>query len=120
MITIPYKIVLTSPGGRQFIFYKHRRADMLVEVFEFEGEGTLNHHLGQIKEQFAQDGLPFACSTIEFIDKHYLLVAIQIHPNKIEYTQEGADKLKHPLKRLANWYLYTYLIPKSKGEPFVD
>jgi hypothetical protein len=118
MILNPYKIVFTSPGGKQFIRYKHRRADLLVQVFEYEGAEILKHHLRQAEQQFAEDGVPFIHSSIEFDDKHYLLIVVDFCPKTFEDINEGAKKLGHPVRRLAQWYKFAYLIPKWYGKPF--
>ncbi len=115
MVNNPYKIVLTSPDGRQFIRYKHRKADLFIEVFEFDGIELLNHKVENMEKAFTEAGVPYVDAETEFNNRYYLLVVLDILPHKIEPTQEGADRLFHPMRRLADWYKYTYLIPRAKG-----
>lgn len=113
MIDNPHKIVLTSPEGRQFIRYKHKKAEVFIEVLEFDAPEILRHKHEQLKEWHEENNLPFLTGTKSFDDKHYLLVAVDviyIQPR----TKKIDETLYHRVKKLADWFMYNHLLPESK------
>lgn len=116
MINLPYKIVLTSPDGRQFVRYKHKRAEVFLEVFQFEDENIFKHKNQQLEKYFSGKNEPYLAAALYFDAKAYLFVAIDVfYYNQYDQLQT-AKKLLYSIKRLADWYKYTHLIPQAKAE----
>lgn len=117
MIEKPAKIVLTAPDGRHYIRYAGPKAKMMVEVMVFDSQEELDGRFEALAQWCIDENQPFLCSETWLNDKYYLLVAVDIDFLKYEPTQEGANRLARTMRRLADWYRYTYLIPSAKGLP---
>lgn len=114
MIDNPWKIVLNSPDGRQFIRYKTKTVSFFIEVFEIEGAEIFEHRFRQFKEHFNDNDMDFVGASLVHNQKHYLLVVIDYEYIKEVTSPPSANKLAHRIRKLADWYRYTYLLPKDK------
>lgn len=117
MIEKPAKIVLTAPDGRHYIRYAGPKAKMMVEVMVFDSQEELDGRFDALAQWCIDKNHIFLCSETWLNDKHYLLVAVDIDFLKYEPTQEGANRLARTMRRLADWYRFTWLIPLSNGHP---
>lgn len=110
------KILLSDLNGRQFIFFQNSKAALLIQVLKFNSFADLKHENQAIMQQLEDAGKPYLGAMTAIDNDHYLLVAVRIFFLSIDNTQEGADNMASTLRRIADWYRYSYLIPILMGE----
>jgi len=110
------KILLSDLNGRQFIFFQNSKAALLIQVFKFNSFAALKQESNALMQQFEAAGKPYLGAMTAIDNDHYLLAAVRIFTLLIDNTQEGADNMAAALRRIADWYRYSYLLPLARGE----
>lgn len=109
------KYLFTTLDGRHFIFFQNSYIAMLIEIFEHKNLADAKEHLSDVFKSYENSDAPVLAAMTNLDLKFYLLVATRVFHLNIKTNQAGADRLVSLVKRLADWYRYTYLLPVVKG-----
>ena len=111
MDIISPKLLLTDLEGNHYIRFTSPRLKLFIRIFEYDAPEILLHHEEQFSQWHEENNLPYLGAATSLGDKHYLLIAVEAELIK----GNSANALAHRMRRLADWYRYTYLIPTAKG-----
>lgn len=105
------KNLLISPDGKHFIFYQNTSMFLMVQVFPHNTMASAQDQQEYLEKYYAWHKLPFASAITSFRRQAFLLAAVRAS------VPQNSDPLKmhNTLKRLADWYLYSYLIPVANN-----
>lgn len=108
------KILLTDLIDNQYIFYQSSKIAMLVRIYKHTSLAEAKQHNSEIMQQYADEGLPILGSMTIINTDFYLLIAERIFSINMQESEFTA--FASTMRRLADWYRYTYLIPLARGE----
>lgn len=106
------KYLFTTIEGDHFIYFQNKKAALLIEITEHENLAGAKKHLQETSEHFAENNFPFLASMTNVDLKFYSLIATRV----FELSVDNSEDLQSTMKRLADWYRYTYLIPVIQGK----
>jgi len=109
------KYLFTTPEGAHFIFFQNNKAALLIEIIEHNSLAAAKNYITDNKENYDENNVPFLSAMTNVDTLFYTLVAIRIFNLGLEITNENADEMSSVMRRLADWYRYTYLIPIAQG-----
>ena len=87
---------------------------MLVRIYKHTSLAGAKQHNSEIMQQYTDEGLPVLGSMAIINNDFYLLIAERIFSINVEEREITA--FASIMRRLADWYRYTYLIPIARGE----
>lgn len=108
------KILLNALNGDQYIFYQSSKIAMLVRIYPHTSLAEAKQHNHDIMQQYADEGLPVLGAMAIINNDFYLLIAERIFSINVQESEITA--FATTMRRLADWYRYTYLIPLARGE----
>lgn len=112
---IPWKIVCTTPDGRQFIRYRNQSYTLMIEVFTFDDINLLTHTAGQFEDWAQHHQLPPVHTNITHGPHMYLLILSEVHYHR--GSEKTLNHLQQRIQRIAKWFLHDYLFQPETPNP---
>lgn len=107
------KNLLISHDGKHVIFYQNTGMVLIIQVFP---HSTMQSALDQqeyLQKYYAWHNLPLGTAIASFRRQAFLLASVRT----VFTTAPDYVKLQNTVKRLADWYLFSYIIPLANNQP---
>lgn len=115
MISLPPKMLLTTPDGQQFIWFRNTKLSLWIEVSNFQTKSEAMKYIFQATTEFNARNMRLRYSDFSFGKSAWCVLIVLEVENLSGMSVEQYNKtLENRLDRLASWYKFTYLIPGEK------
>ena len=109
---VPPKTLLTTPDGRQFIYFRNTKVTLWIEVINFLSKSEAMQYIFSATNAFNAENKQCRTADFQFGKTSWCVLILLEDQNHTNQTGEQYENtLSNRIKRLASWYLYTYLVP---------